>query len=72
MVSLTRLNGKTFFVNPHIVEFIEETPDTVITLTTGKKIVVEESAEETVARILEYRRHIASRLPKIVPPSEER
>lgn len=56
MVLVTRLNNTEFFVNPDLIEFIEETPDTVVSLSTGKKIVVVESAQELVKRIVEYRK----------------
>lgn len=55
MVRVTRLNGKEFLINPHLIEFIEETPDTVITLITGKKVIVAESAETIIERIISYR-----------------
>ena len=62
MILVTRLNGKEYYINPHLVEFIEETPDTVVTLTTGKKVVVEEHASQVVEKILGYRAQIATRL----------
>ena len=40
MIEVTKLNGVKILVNPHLLEIVEETPDTVITLTTGKKIIV--------------------------------
>lgn len=55
MILVTRLNGKTFYVNDDLIEFIEETPDTVISLVTDKKIIVTESIDEVVRRIVEYR-----------------
>jgi len=55
MINVTRLNDTEFLVNPDLIEFIEETPDTVVSLSTGKKIVVSESAEELVNRIVAYR-----------------
>ena len=55
MIQVTRLNQSVVYVNNDLIEFIEETPDTVITLTTGKKLVVEESAEELIRRIIAYR-----------------
>ena len=70
MIGVSRLNGKAYFINPHLVEFIEETPDTVITLTTGKKIVVDEDARQIVEKILDYRAEIAARLPRIVTGDE--
>lgn len=50
MIDVTRLNDKILTVNCDLIEFIEETPDTVITFTTGTKIVVRESAEEKIGR----------------------
>lgn len=55
MIKVTRLNGKSFYVNADLIEFIEETPDTIISLVTDKKIIVTESIDEVVFRIVEYR-----------------
>ncbi len=55
MIKVTRLNESALWVNPHLIESLEETPDTVITLTSGKKIIVSESAEEIRDKIIEYR-----------------
>lgn len=46
MIDVTKVNGKKFTLNSRLIETIEETPDTVITLTTGKKIIVKESRHE--------------------------
>lgn len=52
MILVTKLNKTSqFYVNEDKIEFIEETPDTIITLETGKKITVSESAMETVEKI---------------------
>ncbi len=66
MIKVSRLNEKEFYVNPHLIEFIEETPDTVVTLTTGKKIVVAESAQEIVRRVINYRLALFTKLPTVV------
>lgn len=58
MIEVTRLNDKEFTINCDLIEFIEETPDTVITFTTGTKIVVKENSEEIKRRIVEYKRSI--------------
>lgn len=58
MVSVTRLNGKSYIINSDLVEIIESTPDTVITLITGKKIIVSESIDEVVDKIVEYRKKV--------------
>ena len=55
MVRLTRINGQEFFVNCDLMEFIESTPDTIISLTTGKKVIVKESAEDVIHKIIEYK-----------------
>ena len=46
MIDVPKVNGKKFTLNSRLIETIEETPDTVITLTTGKKIIVKESRQE--------------------------
>lgn len=58
MITVSRLNDKQILVNPHLIETIEETPDTVITLTNGKKFIVKETAAEVVKRIVQYRQTI--------------
>lgn len=58
MITVSRLNDEQVMVNPHLIETIEETPDTVITLTNGKKFIVKEPAAEVVKRIVHYRQVI--------------
>jgi flagellar protein FlbD len=58
MVQLTRLNHLPLVLNSDLIEYIEITPDTVITLTTGQKIMVRESAAEVVDRVVAFRRAI--------------
>lgn len=48
MITLTRINGKKITINALLIELVEEAADTVITLTTGNKIVVKEKADEIV------------------------
>jgi len=55
MIKVTRLNGSEFWVNPHQIEFMEETPDTVIKMFSEKKVVVKEKISEVLKRIIEYR-----------------
>ncbi len=54
MIALTRLNGKVFFLNSELIKFVEETPDTVITLISGERLVVTEKIENVVDRVVEY------------------
>jgi flagellar protein FlbD len=56
MIRVTRLNGKSFVVNAELIETLDETPDTVITLADGKKIVVLEKFDEVIEKVMEYRR----------------
>ena len=61
MIMLTKFNSKTnqkgeFILNAEIIETIEETPDTVVTLTNGKKLIVDEPMDEIVRRVMKYRR----------------
>ena len=58
MIDVTRLNGKNFVLNAELIEVMEETPDTVITLTTGHKYVVKEILDEVLDRIMTYKRNI--------------
>jgi flagellar protein FlbD len=61
MIRLTRLNHVPVFLNSDLIEHIEITPDTVISLTSGQKIVVLESAEQVVDRVVAFRRSILDR-----------
>lgn len=58
LIKVTRFSGEHFWVNPHLIEFIEETPDTVISLVNGKKIVIKENATELEEMIIAYRRRL--------------
>lgn len=71
MVRVTRLNGKEFYVNPDMITFIEETPDTVITLSDGRKLVVTEDALPVIERIIEYRKNVFAKLPVVVTDCQE-
>lgn len=71
MIRLTRLNQTPVVLNADLIEHIEETPDTVISLTSGPKFVVQESVEEVIARIVEYRRLTWRELPAVVRPSSQ-
>jgi flagellar protein FlbD len=60
MILLTRLNNQPLVVNSDMIKFIENTPDTVITLVTGEKIVVRETVAEVMEEILSFRRRVAA------------
>ena len=61
MIKLTKFNSEVnkkgvFILNAEVIETIEETPDTVVTLINGKKLIVDEPMEEDVRRVMAYRR----------------
>jgi len=60
MVQLTRLNSEQFLLNPDLIEQVEITPTTVITLSNSHKLLVLETAEEVLERIIAFRRAIQS------------
>jgi flagellar protein FlbD len=58
VIVVTRLNSKPIVVNAELIKFVESTPDTMITLTTGEKMMVLESLDEIVDRAIAYGRRI--------------
>ena len=70
MIWVTRLNGTEMVVNADLIEVVETTPDTVVTLVDGKKYLVHESAREIVERITAYRASILTTVE--APPSATR
>ncbi|MBP3603958.1 MAG: flagellar FlbD family protein [Lachnospiraceae bacterium] len=58
MVEVTKINGSKVLVNPDLIELVEETPDTVIAFTTGRKIIVKESRQEVKNLVKLYRKEI--------------
>ena len=60
MIQLTRLNNQPLMVNSDLIKFVEKAPDTVLTLLTGEKIVVLETSERVLEKIIVFRRTILS------------
>ena len=58
VIKVTKFNDEEVIINAELIEMIEARPDTIITFTTGKKIVVSESIAEVIRRIIEYRQVI--------------
>ncbi len=58
MLEVTRLNGSIYFINPDMILSVEATPDTVITLTNGEKLLVREKTSDLVNRFVEFKRKI--------------
>ena len=58
MIKLTRLSGKEFILNCELIKFVEATPDTLLTLTTGEKIMVKESVDAVIDATLLYKQRV--------------
>lgn len=68
MIQVTRINHVPLVLNADLIEHIETTPDTVISLTNGQKFMVLESADEIIQSVIAFRRQIASPRPAAVFP----
>lgn len=62
MIYVKTLRGKDYAINSDLIEIIESTPDTVITLTNGKKMIVSESIDEIIDKIIKYKKEIFSNI----------
>jgi flagellar protein FlbD len=69
MIQLTRLNNSPLVVNCDLIKFIENTPDTVLTLISGEKVVVLEPPEVVIDKIIEFRKRVLSGEPCATPAS---
>ena len=63
MVTITKLNGLQVVINSELIELIEATPDTTITMTTGRKVIAKEPVDEIIAKVIEFKSKI-SRYPQ--------
>lgn len=58
MIEVMRLDGKVYWVNPHMIESMETNPDLTLTMLSGKKIIVKNSPSEIIEKIIDYRKKI--------------
>ena len=58
MIEVMRLDGKSYWVNPHMIESMESNPDLTLTMLAGKKLIVKNSPEEIIDKIISYRKKI--------------
>jgi flagellar protein FlbD len=58
MIEVTKLDGKTFFINPHQIEYMESNPDTTLVMLSGKRLLVREGVGAVIDKIVEYRKRI--------------
>lgn len=63
MIQLTRLNGNPIALNSDLIKFVENAPDTVITLINGEKIIVRENSGDVIHLIVEFRRSVMAGMP---------
>ena len=71
MMKLTRFDGSELAVNAELIKFVEAAPDTIVTLTSDQKILVLETVEEIIDRVIRYRRLAYGSLPEARDRSEE-
>jgi flagellar protein FlbD len=71
VIRVTRLNHTALILNSDLIEHIEITPDTVITLTSGQKLMVLESPQEIVEEVIAFRRSLQSPVPSLQAPAED-
>ncbi|MGI8743866.1 MAG: flagellar FlbD family protein [Bryobacteraceae bacterium] len=71
MIRVTRINHVPLVLNSDLIEHVEVTPDTVVSLTNGQKFMVLESPDEVISRVIDFRRSISS-LPELVARGGER
>jgi len=67
MIELTRLNGNPMVVNSDLIKTAESSPDTMLTLINGEKLIVRETCSEVVERVLAYRARLLSGVARRVP-----
>lgn len=58
MIQVTKLNGEKYWINPHQIETMEMNPDVTLLMLSGKKLVVKDSPEDVLTKIIEYRKKI--------------
>ena len=65
MIKITRLNDTVLVINAELIEFLEATPDSIITLTTGRKVVAKESVDEIIEKVVEYKHRFLQTAPEV-------
>ena len=67
MIELTRLNGNPMVLNSDLIKTAEASPDTMLTLVNGEKLIVRESCEEVTKRVLGYRARLLAAVARRLP-----
>ncbi len=72
MIKLTRFDGSVVAVNAELVKFVEATPDTIVTLTSDQKLLVLETVDEVIEKVIEYKRLAYTSLPEKIDRRDEK
>ncbi len=72
MIKLTRFDGSEVAVNAELIKFVESTPDTIVTLTSDQKLLVLETVNEVIERVLEYKRLAYGQAPTKIDGDQEK
>lgn len=67
MIELTRLNGNSILLNSDLIKTAESSPDTMLTLINGEKLIVRESCEEVMDRVIDYRASLLASVARRLP-----
>ena len=62
MIKVTKMGGDEITINAELIETVQATPDTIITLTTSKKILVEDDVDQIIDKVISYRQKISAKL----------
>lgn len=68
MIFITRTNGTKLYINPELIQTVESTPDTVVTMLDNKKLIVRDTPQEIAERFIEYRRKVMA--PFVSPDTD--
>lgn len=60
MIAVTQLNGRQYWINPHMIESIDSNPDVTLNMLSGKHVIVRETPQDIIERIVEYRKRIGA------------
>jgi flagellar protein FlbD len=71
MIEVTRLNGKSMVLNSDLIKTAEASPDTMLTLINGEKLIVREDLEEIVERVLAYRARLLAAVTRRLPDASD-
>ena len=71
MIELTRLNGNPIVLNSDLIKIAEASPDTMLTLVNGEKLIVRENREEVVERVLAYRARLLAAVARRLPVQQD-